>query len=80
MGDALGLHPGVVFRPPPSRIRIAAGIDEFGKGRVGHVVALDRKRRHVHGIARMLVVPAKRYSVPIDSERRATGVYVNPVR
>src|SRR5256885_16999977 len=79
MCDAFPPDPAPVLLVPPPFVLISARVDELEKARVGHVVTLDRERRHVRLIQGKLVVPAKANRASIDAERDAPRGYFDPL-
>ena len=80
VSDSFRLYPCPVLRRPPSRVSVAAGLDEFQKAGIGDVMTLDGKRRHLAGTRRELVVPSKRNGGAIDAERHAAARGSRPTR
>src|SRR2546422_3402351 len=76
--DALPLHPVPVVRMPEAPLPIAAGVDEFHEGRIGHVVALHREGAYVLGKVRTLVVPGEARRPAIDPQRGAARSDLDP--
>src|SRR5438477_472496 len=73
MGDGLGADPLPVFLIPPAFLVVSAGLHEFQKTGVGHVVAVDGKRRDVSRQLRKFIVPSERDRFSIYPKRGAAG-------
>src|SRR5262245_60173799 len=78
MPQLSALYPRPILRLPPLWITIATGVDELLIPRIGDVLRLDRKRRHINRKRRMFVVPSKWDRGAIDAERCTTGRDSNP--